>query len=60
MPQLFLITSIGSGIEKIIEQNSTPPKILDILLSPEIYLPLIAFFILIIITIILKKFFYKK
>jgi uncharacterized membrane protein YdjX (TVP38/TMEM64 family) len=60
MPQLFLITSIGSGIEKIIEQNSTPPKILDILLSPEIYLPLIAFFILIIITIILKNFFYKK
>ena len=60
MPQIFLVTSIGSGIEKIIEQNTSPPNILDILLTPDIYLPLIAFFILIIITVILKKLFYKN
>ena len=35
-PQIFLITSIGSGLEKIIEKNSLPPKILEIFFSKEI------------------------
>ena len=60
VPQLFLITSIGSGIEKVIEQNSTTPKIKDIIIMPDIYLPIVGFFLLIIITVFLRKFFYKK
>ena len=60
IPQLFLIVSIGSGIEKVIKENSETPKIIDIIYSPDIYLPLIGFFILIIITIVLKSYFYKK
>jgi len=58
--QIFLIVSIGSGLEKIIEQNLDTPKFTDLLYSPDIYLPLVGFFLLIIVTIILKKFIYKK
>ena len=59
-PQLFLIVSIGSGLEKIIEQNLEAPKIIDLIYSPDIYIPMFAFVVLIIITIIAKKMFYKK
>ena len=60
IPQVFLVVSIGSGLETIIGQNLTPPGIMDIISSPEIYFPLGAFFILIITTIFLRKMFYKK
>ena len=59
VPQIFLAVSIGSGLEKIIEQNEDVPGIIDIIFSPDIYIPIIAFFILILSTIILRKFFYK-
>ncbi|MDB9826739.1 VTT domain-containing protein [Candidatus Pelagibacter sp.] len=59
-PSLFLVVSIGSGLEKIIEQNLEAPRIIDLIYSPDIYFPLIGFFLLIILTIILRKFFYKK
>ena len=60
IPQIFLMVSIGSGIEKIIDQNIEAPKIKDLIFSPDIYFPLISFILLIILTIILRKFFYKK
>jgi uncharacterized membrane protein YdjX (TVP38/TMEM64 family) len=59
-PQLFLIVSIGSGLEKIIEQNLEAPRIIDLIYSPDIYIPMLAFVTLIIITVIAKKIFYKK
>ena len=58
-PQFFLVVSIGSGLEKIIEQNLEAPRIIDLIYSPDIYIPMLAFVILIIITIIAKKIFYK-
>ena len=60
IPQIFLVVSIGSGLEKIISENLEPPKITDIIFSTDIYLPLGLFVILIIITIIFRKIFYKK
>ena len=60
IPQVFLVVSIGSGLETIIGQNLKPPGVMDIMFSPEIYFPLGAFFILIITTIFLRKIFYKK
>ena len=60
IPQVFLVVSIGSGLEIIISQNLKPPKIMDIITSPDIYFPLGAFFILIITTIFLRTVFYKK
>ncbi|MBD1156684.1 VTT domain-containing protein [Pelagibacterales bacterium SAG-MED20] len=59
-PQLFLVVSIGSGLENIIEQNLEAPKIIDLIYSPDIYIPLFAFIILLVITVIAKKIFYKK
>ena len=60
IPQIFLAVSIGSGLEKIIDQNSEIPSITDIIFSADIYIPILAFFGLIFITIILRKLFYKN
>ena len=60
IPSTFLIVSIGSGIEKIINQNLEAPGLLEIIYSPDIYIPMIAFVALIIVTIITRKIFYKK
>ena len=60
VPQIFLAVSIGSGLEKIIDQNIEVPKIKDVIFSPEIYIPILAFFSLVLITIFLRKSFYKN
>ena len=60
IPQIFLAVSLGSGLEKVIEQNSQVPKITDIIFSSEIYIPILAFFSLVVITIFLRKSFYKN
>ena len=60
VPQIFLAVSIGSGLEKIIDQNIEVPKIKDVIFSPEIYIPILAFFSLVLITILLRKSFYKN
>ena len=59
-PQIFLLCSIGSGLEKIIDQNLEAPSIIDLIYTPEIYLPLLAFLILVIVTIFVRKLFYRK
>jgi uncharacterized membrane protein YdjX (TVP38/TMEM64 family) len=59
-PQFFLIVSIGSGLEKVIKQNLEAPRIIDLIYSPDIYIPMLAFAGLIIVTIIAKKIFYKN
>ena len=59
IPQIFIGTSLGSGIEKIINQNEQMPTFFDILTSKDIYYPLLAFILLIIISIFLKKKIYK-
>ena len=60
IPQIFLVVSIGSGLEKVIDQNTEVPSIKSIIFLPEIYFPLLAFFTLVLITIFLRKLFYKK
>jgi uncharacterized membrane protein YdjX (TVP38/TMEM64 family) len=60
MPQIFLICSIGSGLEKIINQNLDAPSLLELIFYPDIYIPLIIFAFLVVVTISLRKIFYKK
>ena len=60
IPQIFLAVSIGSGLEKIIDQNIEAPRIIDIIFSADIYLPIIAFFVLILLSIFFRKLFYKN
>ena len=59
MPGVFLISSIGSGLEKIVDLNTKVPGITDIIFSKDIYIPLLAFFVLVCITIIFRKIFFK-
>ena len=56
----FIFVSLGSGIEKIIKNNDSIPSMLELLLSAEIYLPVLGFVFLIFITLIIKKIFYKN
>ena len=60
LPQLFLIVSIGSGLENIIEKNLEAPRIKDLIFSQEIYVPLLVFLFFVLITILARKKFYKK
>ena len=59
IPQLFIMVSIGSGLEKIIKTNNSPPSFSEIIVSKEIYLPLMAFIVIVAISIFLKKKLYK-
>lgn len=60
MPSIFVVISIGSGLEKIIEQNLEAPTFISLITTPDIYIPLFAFGGLILITFFLRKFFYKN
>ena len=59
MPSMFVTVSIGSGIEKVIDQNITL-GVTDVIFSPEIYIPIIGFFVLLIIGFIIKKNYFKE
>ena len=60
VPQIFLAVSIGNGLEKIIQDNAQVPNISDVIFSPDIYIPISAFIFLVLITIFLRKLFYKN
>ena len=59
-PQLFLVVSLGNGLEKIIDQNLEFPSIIELIFLPEIYQPIVAFIFLIILTFFLKRIFYNN
>ena len=59
-PQLFIGVVLGSGIEKIINENKESPSFYEIITSSEIYIPIFGFIFLLILGIIFKKFFYKN
>ena len=58
-PQLFIGTSLGAGLNKILEENKNPPTVLELFFTPDIYIPILGLFILIIIAIILRRNIYK-
>jgi len=58
VPATFVTTALGSGIENIIEQNAEL-DFLSVFLSPEIYLPILGFFIILILSFVLKNIFFK-
>ena len=55
LPALFVMVSLGSGIEAIIQQNEVAPSFVGLLFSSEIYLPIIGFILLILIVFFSKK-----
>jgi len=59
MPSMFVTVALGSGIENIIDQNEKL-SILNVVASPEIYLPIVGFFVLLISAFFIKKFYFKS
>jgi uncharacterized membrane protein YdjX (TVP38/TMEM64 family) len=59
LPQIFILSSIGSGLEKIIDQNLEAPGIIDMITTPGIYIPILIFAGLIVFTIFIRKIFYE-
>ena len=59
IPTTFVTTALGSGIENVIEQNAELNFLL-VFLSPEIYLPICGFFVLLFLGFIVKKFYFKN
>ena len=58
-PQLFVGVSLGSGLSKILEDNQEPPTFLELIFTPDIYLPISGIIILVIIAIYVRNFFFK-
>ena len=59
MPSMFVTVSIGSGIETIIDQNEKL-SVMGVIFTPDIYIPIVSFFILLIIGFVVKKIYFKE
>jgi len=55
IPQLFIVVTLGSNLEKIIKNNAEPPTLLDLMFSPDIYFPIIGFIILVFLAYFLRN-----
>ena len=58
IPTTFVMVALGSGIEKVIDKNAEL-SFLPVVQSPDIYLPIIGFFIILIIAFVIRKFYFK-
>ena len=59
IPTTFVTVALGSGIEKIIDQNEEL-SFFPVIQSPEIYLPIIGFLIILTITFLINKLYFKE
>ena len=55
MPAIFVMVSLGSGINEAIYSFEEFPSLLSLIFLPEIYFPIIGFLIILILSIIFKK-----
>ena len=58
-PMVFILCAIGSGIEKIIE-NNIDPSFLTMIQNKEIYFPILGFFTILFLSFLLRKIYFKK
>ena len=59
-PQIFVGASLGAGLNDIILKNTKAPSLIEMLFSPEIYIPIVSLIILLIIGVIVKKYFFSN
>ena len=59
VPAMFVTVSLGSGIESVIDQNPTV-SLSNIFSSPEIYVPIFIFFVILLMGYLLKKIYFKR
>ena len=55
MPAIFIMVSLGSGFSDAIYSFDKFPSLLSLITLPEIYFPLIGFFCILVLSLILKK-----
>jgi uncharacterized membrane protein YdjX (TVP38/TMEM64 family) len=60
LPPLFIMVSLGGGIESILIQNEAAPSLISLLFSKEIYIPILGFIFLLIVTVICRRRFFKN
>ncbi len=58
MPSMFVTVALGSGLESVIDKNEEL-SFFQVLFSPEVYLPIAGFAIILIISFFVKRFFFK-
>ena len=58
-PSMFVTVSLGSGIGSLVGSDDEL-SIINIITSPEIFLPIIGFFIILTFAYFIKKFYFKK
>ncbi len=60
LPQVFVVSSLGSGIDNLIKNNEDFPKLSEILFSSDILIPIVLLIVLLIIAFFLRKKFVKN
>ena len=58
-PQLFIGSSLGAGLNSIINESQEAPTFFETLKNPEIYMPILGLLIVFIITFALRKKLFK-
>tara|TARA_B100000214_G_scaffold368276_1_gene339592 strand:+ start:55 stop:783 length:729 start_codon:yes stop_codon:yes gene_type:complete len=58
-PTMFITVALGAGIEKYIQDNDKL-SFLNIITSPDIYLPILGFVLMVFIGLVIKKLFFNK
>ena len=58
IPTTFVAVALGSGIESVLEKN-VELSFSSVFYSPEIYMPIIGFIILLLTAFLLKRIFFK-
>ena len=59
LPSMFISVSLGSGIENVIDKNPSI-NLMTVIMSPEIYFPIFGFFIILIVAVLIKKYYYQE
>ena len=57
-PVLFITNALGQGIKNVLSKNQNI-YFIDIISDPNIFMPIAAFITIILISIFIKKFFFK-
>ena len=55
LPAIFIMVSLGSGFSDAIYSFDEFPSLLSLIALPEIYFPLIGFFFILVLTLVLKR-----
>jgi uncharacterized membrane protein YdjX (TVP38/TMEM64 family) len=59
LPSMYILNSLGSGINSIIKKGSNP-SFMEVVSDSNIYLPIAGFFVILIISLFIRKKFFKN